>query len=143
MNEQLALEWVPAGEHTKEDLDLIEQANEAQPTINRISRLKVDHDLRLGKKQLFRIKPGPGVILTEIIHDHGVKRLSLVRGAGRAAHQIRSIFSLLDTYRQEMGCECIETVVYSDRLKRALVLSGAKVEGTILIFPAEEPSDGQ
>jgi hypothetical protein len=140
---ELALEWVPAGAHTPEDLEYIAKADEAQPLLERMPLLQVDHALRNARMQLFRIHPGPGVILTEIRSAYGVKRLCLIRGAGRAAHQIKSILKLLETSRREWGCECIETVVYSHRLKRALELSGATVEGFILRYPSPENADGQ
>ena len=139
---ELALEWVEAGTHTAEDLEYIVQADEAQPIIDRISLLEIDTALRQNKMQLFRINPGPGVILTEIRSAFGVRRLCLIRGAGRAAHQIKSILKLLNQARIDWGCECVETVVYSHRLKRALELSGAGVEGWILKYPLEKP-DGQ
>lgn len=132
-----ALEWVPAGQHTADDLEEIERANEAQPLIERMTLLHVDHWLRQGKMQLFRLRPGPGALLTEIREAHGVKRLSLIRGAGRAAHQMPQIIKLLDATRQEWGCECVETVVYSHRLKRALELCGCSVEAFVLTYGSE------
>lgn len=138
----LALDWVPAGEHTAADLELITTADEAQPIIDRIPLLQVDHALRTGRMQLFRVVPGPGVMLTEIRHAYGVKRLSLLRGAGNCAWQMRAILKLLGATAEEWGCEYVETVVYSHRLKRALELSGAEVEGYILRFKPEA-SDGQ
>jgi hypothetical protein len=140
--DECALEWVPAGEHTAADLDYILKADEAQPTLERIPLAEVDEALRMARMQLFRIVPGPGVLLTEIRSAFGTKRLCLVRGAGRAAHQIKSILKLLDQARRDWGCECVETVVYSARLKRALELSGAGVDGWILKYPLETP-DGQ
>lgn len=137
-----ALEWVPAGMHTSKDLDWILKADEAQPFIERIPLLQVDHSLRTGKMQLFRLRPGPGVLLTEIRERNGHKRLCLIRGAGLAAWQMRALLKLLGQTAQEWGCECVETVVYSPRLKRALELSGATVEGSILTYSLETP-DGQ
>lgn len=139
---ELALEWVPPGEHTVEDMEFILQADEAQPVIDRIPLLHVEHSLQQGKMHLFRIKPGPGAILIQKRTAFGHSRLCLIRGAGRAAHQIKAIWKLLEATRQEWGCECIETVVYSKRLKRALELGGAEVEGYVLRHPAESP-DGQ
>lgn len=133
----LALDWVPAGKHTSEDLKWIENADEAQPTLDRIPLLQIDHALRQNKMQLFRLVPGPGVLLTEIRSNYGVKRLSLLRGAGRAAGRIKSIMRLLGQTANEWGCECVETVVYSERLKRALELSGAEVEGFAMTFRPE------
>lgn len=141
-DESPALEWVPAGQHTPEDLEFVEKADEAQPILERIPLLKVDHALRQGHMQLFRLKPGPGVLLTEIRSAFGVKRLCLIRGAGRAAWQMRALLKLLGLTAREWGCECVETVVYSHRLKRALELSGAEVEGYIMRYSLESP-DGQ
>jgi hypothetical protein len=136
-----SLEWVPPGLHTAEDLELITAADEAQPIIDRIPLLQIDHSLRMAKMQLFRVIPGPGVMLTEIRHAYGVKRLSLLRGSGKCAWQMRAILKLLGATAKEWGCEYVETVVYSPRLKRALELSGAEVEGYILRF-APEGDDG-
>lgn len=139
---ELALDWVPAGMHTEKDLEWIMRADEAQPVIESIPLLKVDNDLRLGKMQLFRMQPGPGVLLTEIRSANGVKRLSLLRGSGRAAWQMKAILKLLGKAAAEWGCECVETVVYSKRLQRALELSGAEVEGWIMRYSVES-DDGQ
>lgn len=139
--DELALEWVPPGQHTAEDMEYILQADEAQPVVDRIPLLQVEHSLHQSKMHLFRIKPGPGVILIEKRGAFGSYRLCLIRGAGRAAHQIKAIMRLLEATRREWGCECIETVVYSPRLKRALELSGAQVEGFILTY--KEQPDGQ
>ena len=138
----LVLEWIPAGMHSPEDISWIEQANEAQPLIEKMSVLELEHGLRTGKFQLFRLKPGPGCLVTEIRSANEVKRLCLIRGAGRAAWQMRALFELLRETAKEWGCECIETVVYSHRLKRALELCGAETEGTIMTYSVERP-DGQ
>jgi len=71
---KLSLAWVPAGEHTAEDLQWIIEADEAQPIIERIPLLQIDHALRQGTMQLFRVTPGPGVMLTEVRHAYGFKR---------------------------------------------------------------------
>lgn len=139
----LALDWVPPGEATAEDFEYILKADEAQPVCDRIPLLQVEHALQRGTMHLFRINPGPGVILIEKRGAFGHYRLCLIRGAGRAAHQIGSILKLLERTRVEWGCEFVETVVYSDRLKRALQLSGAAVEGYILRYPAEKPNGQQ
>lgn len=134
---------MPPGQHTVEDMEYILQADEAQPVCDRIPLETVEQGLLRGELHLFRIKPGPGVILIEKRGQFGHYRLALIRGAGRAAHQIRPILKLLERTRQEWGCECIETVVYSRRLKRALELSGAGVEGYILTYPPPESDNGQ
>jgi hypothetical protein len=133
-----ALEWVLPGCATEEDFNLLLQADEAQPLIDRIPLLQIDHALRQSRMHLFRIKPGPGVILIEKRQAYGVSRLVLLRGAGRAGFQIRSILYLLDKTRQEWGCECIETVVYSDRLKQALEIVGVQTEGFVMTYSGEE-----
>ena len=140
---KLALEWVPPGEHTADDMELLLKADEAQPICDRIPLLQVEHALKQSKMHLFRIRPGPGVILIERRGQFGHYRLALIRGAGRAAHQIRPILKLLEATRQEWGCECIETVVYSERLKRALELTDCSIEGYILTYPPPESEDGQ
>ena len=142
-SKELALEWVPPGEHTAEDMQYILEADEAQPVVDRIPLLHVEHALKQGKMHLFRLKPGPGIILIEKRGAYGHHRLALIRGAGNAAHQIKAIMRLLDATRKEWGCECIETVVYSHRLKRALELSGAEVEGYILTYSELEEDHGQ
>ena len=135
------LELVPPGDHTAEDLEFLLNADVSQPLIERIPLLKVDHALRMGKMLLFRLHPGPGAILAEIMSDHGVKRLEMLRGAGRFAPSMHKILDHLWAYAQELGCECVTTVVYSERFKKALELSGASVEGWILVYP--ETDHGQ
>jgi hypothetical protein len=136
------LVFVLPGMHTREDMEYILQADNAQPVLERIPLADIEKALIASKMQLFRIVPGPGVILTEVRSRYGAKRLSLIRGAGRAAHQMKTLFKLLSAVAADLGCECVETVVYSQRLKRALDLSGASVEGYILTYPAES-LDGQ
>lgn len=128
--------------HTVDDLKWIEKADEAQPLIERISLLHIDHALRQGRMRLFRLSPGPGVMLVEIRSDNGVKRLSLVRGAGKAAWQMGAILKQMGKFAKEWGCECVETVVYSHRLERALELVGATKEATVMTFSVET-DDGQ
>jgi hypothetical protein len=128
------LELVPPGEHTAEDLEFLLNADGNQPLIERIPLLKVDHALRMGKMLLFRLHPGPGAILAEVMHDHGVKRLEMLRGAGHFAPSLHKILARLWDFAEELGCECVTTVVYSERFKRALELSGASVEGWILTY---------
>lgn len=129
------LELVPPGAHTAEDLQFLLDADDAQPLIERIPLLKVDHALRMGKMLLFRLHPGPGTMLAEVMSDHGVKRLELLRGAGRFGPSMHKILENLWAYAEELGCECVTTVVYSERFKDALELSGASVEGWILVYP--------
>jgi hypothetical protein len=129
------LELVPPGEHTAEDLQFLLDADSQQPLIERIPLLRVDHALRMGKMLLFRLHPGPGTMIAEIMHDNGAKRLELLRGAGRFAPSMHKILAKLWAYAEELGCECVTTVVYSERFKRALELSGASVEGWILVYP--------
>jgi hypothetical protein len=75
------------------------------------------------------------------MHDHGVKRLQIVRGAGHFAPSLRKVLAKLWAFANELGCECVTTVVYSERFKRALELSGASVEGWILTY--SETGHGQ
>ena len=135
------LELVPPGQHTAEDLQFLLDADITQPLIERIPLLQVDHKLRLGQMLLFRLHPGPGTCLVEINSDHGVKRLEVLRGAGHYAPSLRKVLAKLWAYAQELGCECVTTVVYSERFKRTLELSGASVEGWILTY--SENSHGQ
>ena len=135
------LELVAPGEHTAEDLQFLLDADSAQPLIERIPLLKVDHALRMGKMLLFRLHPGPGTVLAEIMSDHGVKRLQIMRGAGHFAPSLRNVLAKLWAFAEELGCECVTTVVYSERFKRALELSGASVEGWILTY--SETGHGQ
>lgn len=135
------LELVPPGEHTAEDLGYLLNADETQPLIERIPLVKVDAALRSGNMLLFRLHPGPGSCLAEVISDNGVKRLEVVRGAGQYASSLRKVLAKLWDYAQELGCECVTTVVYSERFKRTLELSGASVEGWILTY--SENSHGQ
>jgi len=129
------LELVPPGQHTADDLQFLLDADTAQPLIERIPLLQVDHGLRMGRLLLFRVHPGPGNILAEVMSDNGVKRLEIVRASGRVGVSMRKILASLWAYGQELGCECVTTVVYSDRLQKMLSLSGAHVEGWILTFP--------
>jgi len=138
---ELALEWVPPGQHTAADMEFVLDADGAQPVPDRIPLEEIERGLLAQQMHLFRIKPGPGIILIEKRGAFGHFRLCLIRGAGRAAHQIKAILKLLEVTRREWGCECIETVVYSHRLKRALELVGAKVEGYVLTYDGEP--DGQ
>ena len=128
------LELVPAGAHTAADLEFLLNADETQPLIERIPLLQIDHGLRTGKYLLFRLHPGPGTCIATINSDHGVKRLEIMRGAGRFAPSLRNVLAKLWAYAQELGCECVTTVVYSERFKRTLELSGASIEGWILTY---------
>jgi len=134
MTEQ-TLELVPPGEHTAEDLEFLLSADGNQPLIESIPLLKVDHALRMGTMLLFRLHPGPGTMIAEVISDHGVKRLEMLRGGGRFAPSMRKILAKLWAFAEELGCECVTTVVYSERFKRALERSGGSVEGWILVYP--------
>lgn len=136
------LEYVQPGMHNLDDLDWIEKADAAQPQIERISLAEIDRALRAGTMHLFRLNPGPGAMLVEVRSDHGVRRLSLVRGAGRAAWQMRAILRQMGKIAKDWGCECVETVVYSKRLERALELAGASKEATVMTFSVET-DDGQ
>ena len=109
-------------------------ADNNQPLIERIPLLRVDHALRMGKMLLFRVHPGPGTLLAEIMSDHGVKRLEMLRGAGRLGPSMHKMLAHLWAFAEELGCECVTTVVYSERFKKALELSGASVEGWILTY---------
>lgn len=138
----MVLEWVEPGMHTAADLQFILDADENQPLTERIPLAEVDAALRAGRMQLFRVAGNRGVVLTEIREAHGSKRLSLLRGAGRVGFQIPAILALLDKTRKEWGCECIETVVYNERIKEVLVRNGSQVEGFILTYSSER-NDGQ
>ena len=135
------LELVEPGKHTAEDLEYLLAADETQPLIERLPLLYVNHALIMGKMLLFRLHPGPGTCLVEINSDHGVKRLEVLRGAGNYAPSLRKVLAKLWAYAQELGCECVTTVVYSERFKRTLELSGARVEGWILTY--SETGHGQ
>lgn len=134
------LEWVPPGHATAEDYELLLEADEAQPSIDRIPLTTIDNALRHSKMHLFRMRPGSGVILIEMREAFGCKRLCLIRGAGEAGFKLRAIIALLEKTRQEWGCECIETVVYSDRLQQALERCGVRTEGYVMTYSGEEES---
>jgi hypothetical protein len=136
-------EWVPPGQATAEDFEFLLDADNAQPVVDRIPLLQIEHRLRQGQMHLFRMKPGPGVVLIERRAANGAARLALIRGAGKAGFQFRAMLKLLERTRREWGCECVETVVYSDRLKQALERIGARTEGFIMTYSGEELSDGQ
>jgi hypothetical protein len=133
MDEQ-TLTLVPPGMHTAEDLEFLLSADDTQPLIERLPLRVVDASLRRGELLLFRLHPGPGTCLVEILHDNGVKRLEVLRGSGRYAPSLRKVLAKLWAYAQELGCECVTTVVYSERFKRALELSGASTEGWVLTY---------
>ena len=135
------LELVPPGQHTAEDLEFLLAADDSQPLIERIPLVKINHALYKGEMLLFRLHPGPGALITEVISDHGVKRLEIVRAAGLFGPSLRNVLARLWVFAQELGCECVTTVVYSERLQKALALSGAQVEGWILTF--SETDHGQ
>lgn len=137
------LEWIPPGAATADDFALLLQADAAQPLLDRIPLQQIDTALRQSRMHLFRMRPGPGVVLIEKRQAFGVSRLSLIRGAGLAGFQLRAILHLLEKTRQEWGCECIETVVYSDRLKRALEIVGAETEGWVMTYSDKEVDNGQ
>ena len=128
------LEYVPPGMHTAEDLEFLLAADNQQPLIDRIPLLQIDHKLLTGEMMLFRLKPGPGTCICAIIKEHGVKRLEVTRGAGNYAPSLRNVLKELWTLAVELGCECVTTVVYSERFQKALVLSGAQVEGWMLTY---------
>lgn len=135
------LELVLPGTHTAGDLQFLLDADVAQPMIERIPLLRIDHALTMGKMLLFRLHPGPGTLLAEVVSDNGVKRLEMLRGAGRLGPSLHKILASLSAYATELGCECVTTVVYSERFKRALELVGASVEGWILTY--SEAGHGQ
>jgi hypothetical protein len=81
MQPRPTLERIPAGTHTADDLEFLLTADSEQPLVERIPLLRIHHNLNLGKMLLFRVHPGPGTILCEIIPANGVKRLEIVRGA--------------------------------------------------------------
>lgn len=137
-----SLVLVPAGMHTAADLVWIWEADKQQPQIEQLSLASVDASLRTGQMHLLRLVPGPGCFLVEVRQDHGVKRLALLRGAGVMGLRTRSVVRLMGVIAKQWGCECVETVVYSPRLERALVLAGCKREATVLTFGLEA-DDGQ
>jgi hypothetical protein len=128
------LEQVHPGRHTAEDLEFLLSADNAQPLIDRIPLLQIHHKLNMGTMQLFRVHPGPGTILTEVVSANGTKRLNLVRGGGKIGLHLRKIMDELDGFREELGCESIQTVVYSERFLKSLVRSGCGIEGWMLTY---------
>jgi hypothetical protein len=128
------LNLVVPGQHTAEDLEFLLDADNSQPLIDRIPLLQIDHKLRTGEMMLFRLNPGPGTCICTVVQEHGVRRLEVTRGAGHYAPSLRNVLKELWTLAVELGCECVTTVVYSERFQKALVLSGAQVEGWMLTY---------
>lgn len=137
--EPLTLLPVPAGTHTADDLVEVLAADEAQPLIERYGLVYIHQALCDGRMVLYRLKPGPGIMVTEIQMDHGVKRLCVFRGAssGHYGASLRKVLKQLWRMAQDEGCECVQTVVYSERLMKALQHRGVAVEGYIMTYAGE------
>lgn len=130
------LEYVQPGEHTADDFNWLEMAGNAGPEFQKLPALQVEHWLRQKEMQLFRFKPGPGVVLTEVRRSaSGVKRLGIVRAAGEGVGwTFAKVAELLQHTAKEYGCEAVETMVYSPRLAKAMQRIGAKPEAVNMVL---------
>lgn len=133
----VTLEPIAPGTHKVADLEQILRAEEAQPLIERYGLTYIHEALCANRMTLWRLRPGPGILVTEIVEDNGIKRLCVFRGSGRYGASLRKVLKQLWTIAQEAGCECVQTVVYSERLMQALHHRGVTVEGYIMTYAGD------
>lgn len=115
------------------DIQLLVEADDNTPVFDKLETADVITALWSGDFQLFRC--AYGIILAEVNAANGLRRLNLVRFAGRnIAQHINSITQALQHYARELGCNAIECNVYSDKLAKALRRSGAKQEAVVMVL---------
>lgn len=113
-----------------DDISWLLKANAAGPVSH---QLPVDDAVRRiwnGSLHLFRAACG-GIMLVEV---NGT-RLNLVKMAGhKIALHFQAISEALQHTAREMGCNAIETNVYSEKLAKALRRGGAKQESVVMVL---------
>lgn len=113
-----------------DDISWLVKANEEGPVSHQLPVTDMVSRIWQGSLQLFRAECG-GVMLTEVNGD----RLNLVKMAGyKMALHFQAISRDLQHAARELGCNAIETNVYSEKLARALRRGGAKQESVVMVL---------
>lgn len=129
------LERVLPYEISYSDLKQLQQADEHSPDGCKLALHEIVDHIWNDQMQLFRTPCG--VMLTEKIG----KRLNIVRmePAGKLALRAQEFLKALQHIARDMGCNAVETCVYSEKLARTLRRGGAKQESVTMVL---ELSDG-
>jgi hypothetical protein len=114
---------------------LLDHADTFAPEHAKLNIAEIVKGIWTGDYQLFSCPYG--IMLTEVVNG----RLNLVRMTGtRMALFFNTISRDLQHHARELGCNAIETIVYSDKLARTLRRGGAKLESYTMVL---ELNDGQ
>jgi hypothetical protein len=127
------LVFVPPEAITPDDLALLAAADVNAIPYNKIPADVLVKRLWAGEYQLFRAERG--VLLTELNDANGLRRMSIVRFAGDGISlQMKWLTQALQHHAKEFGCIAIETMIYSPKLAKAMLRTGAKPEATIFVL---------
>lgn len=115
-------------------------ADSAGPAFNSIPPPEMVR--RIWSKEILLFGMPTGIMAVEVNQGgDGTKRLNLVRMAGKdLTLHFEEISRDLQHIAREHGCVAIETMVYDEKLARALARGGAKQESVTMVL---ELNDGQ
>lgn len=116
---------------TASDFELLIKADVHNPSHCHIPSAELVHNLWSGTFELWRLEDGSGIVLAEKAAD----RLNLVRLAGtNVVKRFKEIAEVMQHRAKELNCTSIETMVYSDKLIRALERLGAEREAVNMVL---------
>lgn len=128
------IEPVPPALLKPEDIDYIVEADAAGDPFYSITGHLISN-LWNGSWRLFRV-PGHGVLVLEVnTGSDGSSRLNIISMAGKdLTLRFEQISSDLQHLARKWGCKAIETMVYSDKLAKALTRGGAQRESVTMVL---------
>jgi hypothetical protein len=125
------LERIMPQEISAEDFELLIKADAHNPGHCHIPPDELVTKLWAGIFELWRFEDGSGIVLAEKAGD----RLNLVRLCGKSiAFRFNEITEILQHRARELNCTSIETMVYSDKLVKALERIGARQEAVNMVL---------
>lgn len=129
------LEYVKPESIKPDEFAELYRADAAGPAYNSISPPDAVRRLWDGSLMLYRA-PNRGIMLVEVNEGgDGTKRLNLVRMAGKGlALHFEEISRDLQHIARDCDCVAIETIVYSEKLAKALTRGGAKLESYTMVL---------
>lgn len=129
------LEFVKPSDIKPDEFAELYVADQAGPAFNSINPSDAVRRLWDGSLILYRA-PDKGVMLVEVNEGgDGTKRLNLVRMAGKGlALHFEEISRDLQHIARDQGCVAIETMVYDEKLAKALTRGGAKLESYTMVL---------
>jgi len=128
----MTLIYIPPLQVTSEQLDMLEESYKAAPVWDRWTRLEIAEALLSGRCTLFDLG-GKGIMMCSVRESNGHRVLNMEAACAKGRF-VRSWLQDMKRLAADWACDAIQTTAFDSRLARAIVLSGAQVEATVLML---------